>query len=48
MLAGFKWANSINQRILFLIMPPSMTVISWTIAGNLGLSLGINWSSFDS
>lgn len=40
-LAGFKWANSINQRILFLIMPPSMTVISWTIAGNLGLSLGM-------
>ena len=43
-LAGFKWANSINQRILFLIMPPSMTVISWTIAGNLGLSLGMIWA----
>ncbi|MDB3885704.1 DUF4956 domain-containing protein [Candidatus Pelagibacter sp.] len=40
-LAGFKWANSINQKILFLIMPAAMTVISWTIAGNLGLSLGM-------
>ncbi len=38
---GFKWVNSINQRIIALIMAPAMTVIAWTIAGNLGLSLGM-------
>jgi len=38
---GFKWVNSINQRIISLIMAPAMTVIAWTIAGNLGLSLGM-------
>jgi len=38
---GFKWVNSINQRIISMIMAPAMTVIAWTIAGNLGLSLGM-------
>lgn len=38
---GFKWINNINQKIISLIMPPAMTVIAWTIAGNLGLSLGM-------
>ncbi len=40
-LYGFKWVNNINQKIIALIMAPSMTVIAWTIAGNLGLSLGM-------
>lgn len=38
---GFKWINNINQKIISLIMAPAMTVIAWTIAGNLGLSLGM-------
>lgn len=38
---GFKWVNNINQKIISLIMAPAMTVIAWTIAGNLGLSLGM-------
>lgn len=38
---GFKWMNNINQKIISLIMAPAMTVIAWTIAGNLGLSLGM-------
>ena len=40
-LAGFKWLKSLNQRLIYIIFPPAMTVISWTIAGNLGLSLGM-------
>ena len=38
---GFKWVDNINQKIISLIMAPAMTVIAWTIAGNLGLSLGM-------
>jgi len=38
---GFKWLDNINQKIISLIMAPAMTVIAWTIAGNLGLSLGM-------
>ena len=30
-----------NQRLIYIIFPPAMSVISWTIAGNLGLSLGM-------
>ena len=36
---GFKWVDNINQKIISLIMAPAMTVIAWTIAGNLGLSI---------
>ena len=39
--AGFKWVDSLSQKILFLLMSPAMTVIAWTISGNLGLSLGM-------
>ena len=39
--AGFKWLNTLNQRLIYIIFPPAMTVISWTISGNLGLSLGM-------
>ena len=39
--AGFKWVDNLGQKILFLLMAPAMTVIAWTIAGNLGLSLGM-------
>ena len=38
-LAGFNWLKTLNQRLIYIIFPPAMTVISWTIAGNLGLSL---------
>ena len=44
---GFKWVNSINQRIIALIMAPAMTVIAWTIAGNLGLSRN-DWCAINS
>tara|TARA_Y100000816_G_C26009160_1_gene527570 strand:+ start:275 stop:934 length:660 start_codon:yes stop_codon:yes gene_type:complete len=40
-LAGFNWLKTLNQRLIYIIFPPAMTVISWTIAGNLGLSLGM-------
>ena len=40
-LAGFNWLRTLNQRLIYIIFPPAMTVISWTIAGNLGLSLGM-------
>ena len=39
--AGFNWLKTLNQRLIYLIFPVSMTVISWTISGNLGLSLGM-------
>ena len=39
--AGFRWVDSLGQKILFLLMAPAMTVIAWTISGNLGLSLGM-------
>ena len=39
--AGFRWVDNLGQRILFLLMAPAMTVIAWTISGNLGLSLGM-------
>jgi hypothetical protein len=39
--AGFRWVDSLGQKILFLLMSPAMTVIAWTISGNLGLSLGM-------
>ena len=40
-LAGFNWVRTLNQRLIYMIFPPAMSVISWTIAGNLGLSLGM-------
>ena len=40
-LAGFNWVRTLNQRLIYIIFPPAMSVISWTIAGNLGLSLGM-------
>ena len=40
-LAGFNWLKTMNQRLIYMIFPPAMTVISWTISGNLGLSLGM-------
>tara|TARA_B100001996_G_scaffold231329_1_gene178504 strand:- start:361 stop:1017 length:657 start_codon:yes stop_codon:yes gene_type:complete len=40
-LAGFNWLKTLNQRLIYIIFPPAMTVISWTISGNLGLSLGM-------
>ena len=40
-LAGFNWLKTMNQRLIYIIFPPAMSVISWTIAGNLGLSLGM-------
>jgi hypothetical protein len=40
-LAGFNWLKTMNQRLIYMIFPPAMSVISWTIAGNLGLSLGM-------
>jgi hypothetical protein len=40
-LAGFNWLKTLNQRLIYIIFPPAMTVIAWTIAGNLGLSLGM-------
>ena len=40
-LAGFNWVKTLNQRLIYIIFPPAMTVISWTISGNLGLSLGM-------
>ena len=40
-LAGFNWLRTMNQRLIYIIFPPAMSVISWTIAGNLGLSLGM-------
>jgi len=40
-LAGFNWLKTMNQRLSYIIFPPAMSVISWTIAGNLGLSLGM-------
>lgn len=39
--AGFNWLKTLNQRLIYIIFPPAMTVISWTISGNLGLSLGM-------
>ena len=36
-LAGFNWLKTMNQRLIYIIFPPAMSVISWTIAGNLGL-----------
>ena len=39
--AGFRWVDNLGQKILFLLMAPAMTVIAWTISGNLGLSLGM-------
>ena len=38
---GFKWVDNINQKIISLIMAPAMTVFAWTLAGHLGLSLGM-------
>ena len=40
-LAGFNWVRTLNQRLIYIIFPPAMSVISWTISGNLGLSLGM-------
>ena len=40
-LAGFNWLKTMNQRLIYMIFPPAMSVISWTISGNLGLSLGM-------
>ena len=40
-LAGFNWLRTMNQRLIYMIFPPAMSVISWTISGNLGLSLGM-------
>ena len=40
-LAGFNWVKTLNQRLIYIIFPPAMSVISWTISGNLGLSLGM-------
>ena len=40
-LAGFVWLKTFNQKMIYIIFPPAMTVISWTISGNLGLSLGM-------
>ena len=40
-LAGFNWLKTLNQRLIYIIFPPAMTVISWTISGNLGLSRGM-------
>ena len=39
--AGFNWVKTLNQRLIYIIFPPAMSVISWTISGNLGLSLGM-------
>lgn len=38
---GYDWAKNKNQKIIALLLPPIIFIITKTIAGNLALSLGM-------